>query len=150
MTTTQPTEFENPYGGTMRVMQNGLAFYDMEDKPFMFESPEQAHRAALAILTGPGKVQIDQKYDEDAMSYLDHGTLEIARHIAALDAKAAAEAEAAELRAEALAILNAMYPGNPAPDWDDWSAESQDLAIAAARAAREARWLHTNKETQHG
>ncbi|WP_217996109.1 hypothetical protein, partial [Arthrobacter woluwensis] len=61
---------------------------------------------------------------------------------------AAAEAEAAELRAEALAILNAMHPGNLAPDWAHWSAESQGLGITAARAAREVRRLHTNKETQ--
>lgn len=149
MTTTQPTEFEDfdgdrvlyVGGGALRVKLN----LDPDVLTFTPKTPEQAQRIALAILTGPGKAG-----EMVCTGRVAAAAQNLISYFADLDAKAAAEAEAAELEAEALAILNAMYPGNPAPDWADWSAESQGLGITAARAAREARRLHTNKETQHG
>ncbi|WP_144627580.1 hypothetical protein [Arthrobacter woluwensis] len=147
MTTTQSTEFENPYGGTMRVMQNGLAFYDMEDKPFMFDSPEQACRAALAILAGPGRVERLEVFDDDIPA-LNAAVNALSEHFAALDARAAAEAEAAELEAEARHLFQTQ---KNALGWAyDWADEPDEIHDAFREVAREARRLHTNKETQHG
>ncbi|PSS42931.1 hypothetical protein C6401_15350 [Arthrobacter woluwensis] len=151
MTTIQPTEFRNKHGRTLRIESDGVRIVTPErEMAFFFDSPEQAHRAVLAILTGPGKVDPDSDVSDPARMSLEEAVSILRNHFAALDARAAAEAEAAELRAEALAILNAMNTDFPSNEWQDWNQWNQERALNAARAAREARRLHTNKETQHG
>ncbi|SEB28954.1 hypothetical protein [Arthrobacter woluwensis] len=149
MTTTQPTEFENRDGdrflrvggGALRIKLN----QGREELTFTPKSPEQAHRVALAILTGPGKVEA-VAFGSD----LEEAAKRLTDHFRMLDAQAAAEAEAAELQAEALAILNAMDPDCATDEWQHWGEYSQAKALNAAEAVREVRRLHTNKETQHG
>jgi len=156
MTTTQPTEFTDKYDHRFRVEDDGVSIiFGTSSFKFFFDSPEQACRAALAILTGPGKVVPDESAfariaaAEDA--HIAFGAHQIREGLTMKDEavrEAAADSEAAELRAEALAILNAMDPDCATDEWQYWGEYSQAKALNAARAAREARRLHTNKEAR--
>lgn len=107
MTTTQLTEFENKEGMRLTIHDDAIVISTpMAALGFQFASPEKAHRAALAIFTGPGKV--DPTVLGKGRTVIVRSVDEIACYFADLDARAAAAAEAgaAELRAEALRYYN--------------------------------------------
>lgn len=140
----QPAEFNNKHGRTLRIEPDGVRVVTPErEMAFFFDTPEQAHRAALAILTGPGKVDVTDQSDPSTI-HLRDSVRSLNQHFEYIAAWAAAEAEAAELETEARHLHRALAPHVL---WGslDCSARKNWIDVA-----REARRLHTNKETQHG
>ena len=159
MTTTQPTEFSNSEGRYLNVFSDRLVI-DTKGSglwTFLFDSPEQACRAALAILTGPGKVVPDESAfarmaaADDA--HIAFGAHQIREGLTMKDEAARDEAEAAELDRRAELAYQAVRTPLPALQWRDVAEKGKDTwrdIIRALDADAEARRLHTNKETNHG
>lgn len=148
MTTTQPTEFTNQAGMRLTIHEDAVVISTpMAALGFQFDpgDTETPHRASLAILTGPGKVDTSQDDGSDG-AVLRNVARRMEQHFADLDARAAAEAEAAELEAEAEQLF-AVYTKEL--DWKfTWSSQGERTKRAYRALAREARRLHTNKETR--
>ena len=156
MTTTQPVRFHND---ARRLTITETCVIVTDEKGWMqmtypFDSPEQAHRAALAILTGPGKVEPDGTVTEHDLA--EAAAYNLRAHVARLDDAAREAAEAAELdrRAELAYRVASTHLTTGAPkQWPDVTDKTKALwrdTIRALDADAEARRLHTNKETQHG